>query len=111
MHFSAIIPCVSIRARIMSMPNLGFGLLGHVLALRANTSYEELVVSRVRAAGAWGYRHLADALDARASGAGPPLQSQTGVELGFADTRRRGRAGCARLESGPRMCWTTGLQH
>ena len=27
--------------------NLGFGLLGHVLALRANTSYEDLVVSRV----------------------------------------------------------------
>src|ERR1700730_16202936 len=27
--------------------NLGFGLLGHVLALRANLSYEDLVVSRV----------------------------------------------------------------
>ena len=27
--------------------NLGFGLLGHVLALRANTSYEDLLVSRV----------------------------------------------------------------
>lgn len=27
--------------------NLGFGLLGHVLALRANTSYEDLVVSRI----------------------------------------------------------------
>jgi CubicO group peptidase (beta-lactamase class C family) len=27
--------------------NLGFGLLGHVLALRANASYEDLVVSRV----------------------------------------------------------------
>jgi CubicO group peptidase (beta-lactamase class C family) len=27
--------------------NLGFGLLGHVLALRANAGYEELVVSRV----------------------------------------------------------------
>jgi D-alanyl-D-alanine-carboxypeptidase/D-alanyl-D-alanine-endopeptidase len=27
--------------------NLGFGLLGHALALRANTSYEDLVVSRV----------------------------------------------------------------
>ena len=27
--------------------NLGFGLLGHVLALRAGTSYEDLVVSRV----------------------------------------------------------------
>ncbi|KJC61172.1 hypothetical protein UP10_09865 [Bradyrhizobium sp. LTSPM299] len=27
--------------------NLGFGLLGHVLALRANMSYEDLVVSRI----------------------------------------------------------------
>lgn len=27
--------------------NLGFGLLGHVLALRANASYEDLVVSRI----------------------------------------------------------------
>jgi CubicO group peptidase (beta-lactamase class C family) len=27
--------------------NLGFGLLGHVLALRANTGYEDLVVSRI----------------------------------------------------------------
>ena len=27
--------------------NLGFGLLGHVLALRANTSYDDLVVSRI----------------------------------------------------------------
>ncbi len=27
--------------------NLGFGLLGHVLALKANASYEDLVVSRV----------------------------------------------------------------
>jgi D-alanyl-D-alanine-carboxypeptidase/D-alanyl-D-alanine-endopeptidase len=27
--------------------NLGFGLLGHVLARRANTSYEDLVVSRI----------------------------------------------------------------
>jgi CubicO group peptidase (beta-lactamase class C family) len=27
--------------------NLGFGLLGHVLALRANTSYEDLVASRI----------------------------------------------------------------
>ncbi len=27
--------------------NLGFGLLGHVLALRADTSYEDLVVSRI----------------------------------------------------------------
>jgi serine-type D-Ala-D-Ala carboxypeptidase/endopeptidase len=27
--------------------NLGFGLLGHVLALRANSSYEDLVVSRI----------------------------------------------------------------
>ena len=27
--------------------NLGFGLLGHILALRANSSYEDLVVSRV----------------------------------------------------------------
>jgi len=27
--------------------NLGFGLLGHVLALRASASYEELVVSRI----------------------------------------------------------------
>ena len=27
--------------------NLGFGLLGHVLAVRANTSYEDLIVSRI----------------------------------------------------------------
>jgi CubicO group peptidase (beta-lactamase class C family) len=27
--------------------NLGFGLLGHVLALRANATYEELIISRI----------------------------------------------------------------
>jgi CubicO group peptidase (beta-lactamase class C family) len=32
---------------ISTYSNLGFGLLGHVLALRANASYEELIVSRI----------------------------------------------------------------
>ncbi|TYO63056.1 serine hydrolase [Bradyrhizobium hipponense] len=32
---------------ISTYSNLGFGLLGHVLALRANASYEELIISRI----------------------------------------------------------------
>ena len=41
-------------------------------------------VAYLRAAGTGGYAHLADAVDAGSSGAGPSFQSQAGIELGSA---------------------------
>ena len=64
--------------------NLGFGLLGHILELRAGRSYEELVVSRICAPlGMDDTRITLTEFDETAAGAGPQRWPRAGPELGF----------------------------
>ena len=73
--------------------NLGFGLLGHALALRAGMSYEELVVSRICAPLGMDDTRitLSDSMQARlARGHNSALAA--GGELGHSLTCRRRRA-------------------
>ena len=77
----------TIPDRTTNMPNLGFGLLGHVLSLRAGRSFEELVrAAHLRTAGAEGHAHYVDRVDARAAGAGPRHIAARRLRLGQADS-------------------------
>ena len=74
--------------------NLGGGLLGHVLALRAGMSYEALVEARItRPLGMTSTAHYPVARDARPAGVRPYVHAAARAQLGSADPgRRRGVA-------------------
>jgi D-alanyl-D-alanine-carboxypeptidase/D-alanyl-D-alanine-endopeptidase len=80
--------------------NLGFGLLGHVLALRANASYEELVISRICAPlGLEDTRISLNTSMRERLAQGSSIQSEANLKLGLSYTPRRWRAAFYRERS------------
>ena len=75
--------------------NLGFGLLGHVLALRAHTNYEDLVMARVCAPlGLTDTRITLTSSMRERLAQGHKFDSKASIKLGLTNTR---------------WCWCTAL--